>query len=376
VKVLIVSPYSWTTPGGVGAHVGHLAQALRTRGHEVRVLAPAEGDVEPGVVSVGRSIPVPYNGSVARLAFGPRVAGRIRVALRRYRPDVVHVHEPFAPSVGLLTLLNTRLPIVATFHASISESRAYRVAAPALRPLYRRLAAKIAVSKAACFTIESLFGDGIRIVPNGVEWSRFASLPPPSGSTILFLGRMEKRKGAAIAVDAFARLAPALPGAELVLAGEGPERRAVEDAVPAELRERVTFAGRIEPLDLPGTFGHATVVCAPSLGGESFGIVLLEAMSAGRPVVASAIPGYAAVVRDGIDGLLAPPGDAGALASALERLLRDPAAARAMGAAGRARAKAFDWPLVAAEVEEVYRAAVAAGRPSRSARRAARRKGL
>ena len=376
MKVLIVSPYSWTTPGGVGSHVGHLAHALRVRGHEVRVLAPAEGDVEPGVVSVGRSIPIPYNGSVARLAFGPRVAGRIRVALRRYRPDVVHVHEPFAPSVGLLTLLNTRIPVVATFHASISSSRAYRLAAPALRPLYRRLAAKIAVSKAACFTIESLFGDGIRIIPNGVEWSRFSSLKPPSGSTILFLGRMEKRKGAAVALEAFSRVADALPDAELILAGEGPERRTVEDAVPAGLRERVSFAGRIDPLDLPTTFGHAAVVCAPSLGGESFGIVLLEAMSAARPVVASAIPGYAAVVRDGIDGVLFPPGDAAALASALERVLRDPERARAMGAAGRERAKRYDWPLVVDEVEDVYRAAVAAGRPSRAARRAARRKGL
>jgi phosphatidylinositol alpha-mannosyltransferase len=365
VKVLIVCPYSWSTPGGVGAHVGHLARALRSRGHEVRVLAPSEGDVEPGVLSVGRSIPIPYNGSIARLAFGPRVAGRIRVALRRYRPDVVHVHEPFAPSAGLLALLNTRLPVVATFHAAVARSRAFRVAAPALRPLYRRLAARIAVSEEARRTAEKVFGDGIRIIPNGVEWSRFSSLAQPSGSLILFLGRMERRKGAAALVEAFGLLAGRRPEAELVLAGEGPERRAVEESVPEELKDRVTFVGRIDPAELAEVFGRAAVVCAPSLGGESFGIVLLEAMAAGRPVVASSIPGYAAVVRDGVDGLLVPPGDAGALASALERVLADPEEARAMGARGRERAKRFDWPVVASEVEEVYAEAIRAGRRKR-----------
>jgi len=370
MKVLIVSPYSWSTPGGVGAHVGHLARALRERGHEVRIVAPAEGDVEPGVVSVGRSIPIPYNGSIARLAFGPRVVLRIRVALRRSSPDVVHVHEPFAPSAGLLTLLNTRLPVVGTFHASIARSRAYRVARPALRPLYRRLAARIAVSEEARRTVEQVFGEGdISVIPNGVEWSRFSSLPPPSGSLILFVGRMEKRKGAAVLVDAFARLAERLPEAELVLAGEGPERAAVEKAVPGALRERVVFTGRIDPAELASVVGRAAVVVAPSLGGESFGIVLLEAMSAGRPVVASSIPGYAAVVRAGVDGVLVPPGDPVALCEALEVMLADPVGAKAMGEAGRERAKRFDWPVVAAEVEEVYKKAVASGRPRRRKRR-------
>ncbi len=358
MKILIVCPYSWSTPGGVGAHVANLSAALRVRGHEVRVIAPAERDVEPGVVSVGRSFPIPYNGSVARLAFGPRVAGRIRVALRRARPDVVHVHEPFAPSVGLLTLLNTRRPVVATFHAAIARSRAYRVAAPALRPLYRRLAGRIAVSEEARRTVGAFFGDGLRVIPNGVDWPRYASLPPPEGSLVLFIGRMERRKGAAVLVDALARLRERVPSAELLLVGEGPERRAVEEAVPGALRDVVIFAGRVDPAELPEVFKRAAVVCAPSLGGESFGIVLLEAMSAGRPVVASSIPGYAAVARDGVDGILVPPGDAAGLASALADLLTDPDRARAMGEAGRERARRYDWPTVAAEVEEVYEEAV------------------
>jgi phosphatidylinositol alpha-mannosyltransferase len=269
----------------------------------------------------------------------------------------------------LLALLNTRLPVVGTFHASIARSRAYRVAGPALRPLYRRLAARIAVSEEARRTIEHVFGKGdVSVIPNGVEWSRFSGLPPPSGSLVLFVGRMEKRKGTAVLVEAFIRLAERRPDAELVLAGEGPERAAVEKAIPDALRDRVVLTGRVDPAELAEVFGRASVIAAPSLGGESFGIVLLEAMSAGRPVVASSIPGYAAVVRDGVDGVLVPPGDAGALADSLERMLADPARAKAMGEAGRERARRYDWQIVAERVEEVYMKALAAGRPSRRKR--------
>lgn len=358
MKVLLVCPYSWATPGGVGAHVANLAAALRGRGHEVRIAAPDAAD-EPGVMSVGRSIPVPYNGSIARLAFGPRVAGRIRVAIRRGRPDVVHVHEPFAPSAGLAALLATRLPVVATFHASLGRSRAYRVASPALRPLYRRLAGRIAVSEEARRTVSSVLGDAeISVIPNGVDWSRFAGLEPPAGETILFIGRLEPRKGARVLLEAFPAIKERHPGASLVVVGEGPERRACESAVPDALREDVMFVGRVEPVELARVVGEASVVCVPSLGGESFGIVLLEAMAAGRPVVASDIPGYAAVLRDGVDGALVPPGDAPALADALAGVLADPARAKAMGASGRERARRYDWPVVAGEIEEVYAAAL------------------
>lgn len=353
MKVLVVCPYSWATPGGVGAHVGNLAAAMRSRGHEVRIVAPDAADV-PGVTSVGRSIPIPYNGSIARLAFGPRVAMRIRVVIRRYRPDMLHVHEPFAPSVGLAALLATRLPVVATFHASVPRSRAYRIASPALRPLYRRLAGRIAVSEEARRTVEEALGDGVQVIPNGVDCRRFADLPEPAGSAVLFIGRFEPRKGARILIDAFPALKERHPDAALIMVGEGSERRACEGAVPEALREDVTFVGRVEPWELAQTMGHAAVVCVPSLGGESFGIVLLEGMAAGRPVVASNIPGYAAVLRDGVDGLLVPPGDPGALADALARLLDDPVRAKSMGESGRQRALRYDWPVVAGEIEAVY----------------------
>ena len=353
MKVLLVCPYSWATPGGVGAHVANLAAAMRTRGHEVRIVAPDAADA-PGVISVGRSIPIPYNGSIARLAFGPRVALRVRVVIRRFRPDVIHVHEPFAPSVGLATLFATRRPVVATFHASAPRSRAYRVASPALRPLYRRLAGRIAVSDEARRTVEEALGDGLRVIPNGVDWGRFAALAPPHDATVLFIGRFEPRKGARVLIDALPALKERCPAATLIMVGEGSERRACEEAVPAEFREDVTFVGRVEPWELADTMGHAAVVAVPSLGGESFGIVLLEGMAAGRPVVASDIPGYAAVVRDGVDGVLVPPGDSGALAGALADILGDPTRARAMGQAGRERARRYDWPSVAAEIEEIY----------------------
>ena len=357
MKVLVVCPYSWATPGGVGAHVANLATALRARGHEVRIVAPDAAEV-PGVTSVGRSIPIPYNGSIARLAFGPRVAMRVRVAIRRYRPDVIHVHEPFAPSVGLVTLLATRLPVVATFHASAPRSRAYRVASPALRPLYRRLAGRIAVSEEARRTVETALGNGLRVIPNGVDRSLFSSLPDPEGSAVLFIGRFEPRKGARVLIDAFPMLKEKHPAASLILVGEGSERRACEAAVPEEFRDDVTFVGRVEPWELAQSMGHAAIVCVPSLGGESFGIVLLEGMAAGRPVVASNIPGYAAVLRDGVDGVLVAPGDPPALADALGRLLSDPERGRAMGAAGRERSRRYDWPVVAGEIEEVYAGAV------------------
>jgi phosphatidylinositol alpha-mannosyltransferase len=364
VRVVIVCPYSWTTPGGVGYHVANLAERLRTRGHEVRVLTPADGEVEPGVWSVGRSFPVPFNGSVARLAFGPRVRARVRVALRRARPDVVHVHEPFAPSVGMLALLASKQPCVATFHASAPASRAYRASALALRPLWRKIAVRIAVSEEARRTVERVFGDGVRVVPNGIDLDRFAGVPPvdPALEVVLFVGRLERRKGARLLVEAFVEVKKARPAARLVLVGEGAERAACERALPDALRGDVEFLGRLEPAELARAMGEASVVAAPSLAGESFGIVLLEAMAAGRPVVASRIPGYAAVVRDGVEGVLVPPGDTGALARALTEVLASPERARAMGAAGLARAPEFDWTRVAAEIERAYADAVASGR--------------
>ncbi len=359
MKVVLVCPYSWSVPGGVANHVQSLALHLRERGHEARVLAPADRPARD-VISVGRTIAVPYNGSVARIAFGPRVAMRVRRALRIARADVVHVHEPMAPSAGLLAVIASTAPVVGTFHAAIGESRAYRVASPLLRPAWNKLAVRIAVSEEARKTAERAFGTGnFRIVSNGIELGRFADAGPvpAAAKRVLFIGRLEPRKGAAVLVRALARVRAAIPDAALTIVGEGPERASLEKR--AAVSGGVTFLGRLEHDALAREIANATVVCAPSLGGESFGIVLLEAMASGRPVVASAIPGYAAVARDGVDGVLTPPGDDVALSDALTGLLRDAERLDQMGASGRERAARYAWDVVAAEVEQAYEEALA-----------------
>ncbi len=356
MKVALVSPYAWDTPGGVNAHVRSLAAQLRARGHEVRIIAPADGAVERGVVPVGRTIGIPFNGSVARLAFGPRVAARVRVALRRARPDVIHIHEPFSPSASLLALMAAKAPVVATFHAAI-ESRVYLASRRALGPWWRKIGAAIAVSDAACRTVDRIFGPGAAIIPNGVDVSAFDEVPPPDpdARSVLYFGRLERRKGPQVLAAALPSLFARVPDARVVFAGDGPMRRAVQDAIPPRFTDRVSLAGRFGDEDKPRILGGATVVCLPAIGGESFGITLLEALAAGRPVVATAIPGYAAVVRDGRDAVLVPPDDPETLAAALAEILRDREQIRRLAIAARQRAAAFDWPVVAGRIEAVYR---------------------
>lgn len=364
MKIALVSPYSWTTPGGVNTHIASLARQLRARGHEVRILAPAEDDVEPGVLALGRTIAVPFNGSVARLAFGPRVAGRVRVALRRAQPDVIHVHEPFAPSTSLLAAVAARVPVVATFHAQI-HSRAYRIGRIPFRPLWKKFAVRIAVSQAARDTVEGIFGPGVRIIPNGVDCHVYADVGPPprTGKEVLFFGRLEERKGPQVLITSLPVLFDAVPSVHVVIAGDGPLREKLESAVPSDLRKNVIFTGHFDDADRLALLSASTVVALPALGGESFGITLAEAMAAGRPVVASSIPGYAAVARDGIDAVLVPPGEADALAKGIAGLLDDPDRAAGLGRSARERARTFDWPVIADQVEDAYREAIATAGP-------------
>jgi phosphatidyl-myo-inositol alpha-mannosyltransferase len=374
MKIALVTPYSWTTPGGVNVHIAHLATHLRLRGHEVRIIAPADGPVEPGVIAVGRTLGVPYNGSVARLAFGPRVAGRVRVALRRSKPDVIHVHEPFAPSVSLLATMAAKAPLVSTFHVAAEDPRAYRAARIPLEPLWRKIDIKIAVSVAARDTVEGVFGPGARVIGNGVEMAAYRSVQPPDPppNTVLYFGRLEKRKGPQVLIEALPALAAAVPGIEVVIAGEGALLEELQAGVPDDLKTQVRFTGRFDESDRIGLLASAGVVTLPALGGESFGITLLEAMAAGRPIVATSIAGYAAVARDGTDARLVPPGDAAALAEAVAGLLRDPPQAARLGAAARQRASGFDWTVITDEIESVYREALS---PSTRRRREVRRAG-
>jgi phosphatidylinositol alpha-mannosyltransferase len=373
VRVGLVCPYAWDVPGGVQAHVRDLAEALLALGHEVSVLAPAE-EPEPGepplppyVVPAGRALPVPYNGSVARLSFGPLSAARVRRWLRDGRFDVLHVHEPTAPSLGLLAVALSDGPVVATVHTATARSRALATMGSALQPALEKLTARIAVSAAARrVVVEHLGGDAV-LIPNGVSVDRFARaepLPgwPGAGGAIGFLGRLdEPRKGLPVLLGAFARIAPARPGLRLLVAGPG-DADVVHDALPAGLLDRVEVLGRVSEDDLPRVYRSVDVYCAPNLGGESFGIVLLEAMAAGAAVVASDLDAFRRVLDDGRSGALAPVGDPGGLAATLAGALDSPSRRQRLVDAGRATVARYDWSVVAREVVEVYET-VTAGRP-------------
>ncbi len=372
MRIAIVCPYDLTVPGGVQQHVDQLGVALARTGDDVAVIGPGPDDVpdgDAGVVriGVGASAPVPFNESVAPLALHPAVARRTVTALRSFRPDVVHVHEPAVPWVSLAAVARGPRPIVATFHAWSDQDRTYRLARPILRRMLRRVDGLIAVSDAAAAYHAGALGlplGRFRVVPNGVDVARFRDAEPfaeeqdAERPLVLFVGRLERRKGADVAVRAFLHVKATHPRARLVVVGDGPQRDAVEGLVPAALRGDVRFLGRVPDGDVPRWFATADVYLSPALGGESFGIVLIEALAAGTPVLASDIPGYRSVITAGRTGRLSPPGDADALASDLAELLSTPAARRSLAEAGREAVTAYDWPTVARRVREVYGKAV------------------
>jgi phosphatidylinositol alpha-mannosyltransferase len=315
------------------------------------------------VRAVGRPVRIPYNGSVAPISPRPATLRAVGVALEEFEPDLVHVHEPLTPSASMAAVLKAgEAPVVATFHAFGERSRLLDLAAPVLRPVWRRIAVRIAVSEAAASFVSARFGDGLAIVPNGVDVGLFARATPvgglPKGRRILFVNRLEPRKGFRVAAEAFGIMAADRPDAVLVVAGDGEERSALAD-LPPDVRRRVVMLGNVDHDDLPPYHAACEVFVGPARGGESFGIVLVEAMAAGLPVVASDIPGYREVVRGGVDGLLVPPSDPVALAAALAEVLDDPALAERLGAAGRERAGTYDWDAVAARLEERYAEALA-----------------
>jgi phosphatidylinositol alpha-mannosyltransferase len=360
MRILLACPYAWDAPGGVQVHVGQLAERLRANEHEVLVLAPSSSrPAEPFVRVTGRPIRIPYNESVAPIAPSPRAYRATRLALERFRPDVVHVHEPFVPGPSMFAALDSRVPVVATFHAYADRSRLLSVAAPALRRVWSRLAVRIAVSQAAASFVEGPMGERnrMRIVPNGADVELFAAATPaqlPEGRRVLFVNRLDPRKGFRVMVDAFRSVADERSDAILIVAGDGAERKALRD-LPIETRSRVVMLGNVPHDELPPYHAAAEVFCAPATGRESFGIVLVEAMAAGLPVIASDIPGYREVVRDQIEGLLVPPRDPDALAASLGDVLDDTDLAKRLGEAGWQRARRYSWDTVAAEIEDIYR---------------------
>jgi phosphatidylinositol alpha-mannosyltransferase len=370
VKVGLVCPYTWDVPGGVQEHIMGLAEALIELGHQVSVISPADDDapLPSYVVPAGRAVPVPYNGSVARLAFGFLSASRVKRWLREGGFDVLHVHEPAAPSLSLLACWVATGPIVATVHTAIPRSRAMHAAEPILQSALEKISGRIAVSEAARTTLVEHFGGDAVLIPNGVSVRKFEKadpLPgwPGTGGALGFLGRMdEPRKGFAILLRAFEMLAAERPGLRLLVAGHGDADEALA-RTPAALRDRIVLLGQVSDSDKVRVYHSVDVFCAPNTGGESFGIVLAEAMAAGAPIVASDLDAFRQVLRRGQAGELFPTGNAAELAAAAGRLLDQPELRAGLSAAASAAVRAYDWPVVARDVVRVYEAVVpAAGR--------------
>lgn len=367
MRIGIVCPYSFDVPGGVQNHVRDLAETLIAMGHQVSVLAPGddEGSTLPYVVPAGRTLSVPYNGSVARVSFGLISATRVRRWLAAGRFDVLHVHEPLIPSLSMLAVLSARGPIVATFHTAMTRSRALAAAQGLLQLVLERITGRIAVSELARKVQVEHLGGSAWEIPNGVPVARYANAEPrpdwlgadPTpgvGGTIGFLGRFtEPRKGFTHLLAAYTDLARRRPGLRLLVAGPGDP---VE--VPADLRDRVVFLGKISEADKVRMLRSVHVYVAPNTGGESFGMILTEAMAAGTAVIASDLDAFRRVLDSGRAGALFPVGDPTALASTIEGVLDDPARRAALVTRAREVVAGYDWAVLAERVLEVYATAI------------------
>ena len=381
MRVALVSPYSWTYPGGVTRHIEALAGELLAAGHDVRVLAPFDPDdrrtawahrgwrpqarpVPEWLVPLGGTLGWASNGAVSNLAGTPSAIARLRRELRAGRFDVVHVHEPVAPVVGWDTLTSADAPVVGTFHCYSERAAPHMVATlMGARRKLNHLALRIAVSDAAAWTGRRFYGGAYRVIPNGVAIPA-GGVPAPRARAageplrVAFVGQAVERKGLPVLLRAFEALRSEVP-AELVIVGA----TAADVAPLLEDGDGVRVLGPVGDAEKRAALADADVLAAPSLGGESFGMVLTEAFAAGTPVVASDIPGYRGVVSAGRDGLLVPRGDATALAEALRGLALDPAGTQALGAEAARTAERYSWPAVAAEVTSAYAAAVGVPAP-------------
>jgi phosphatidylinositol alpha-mannosyltransferase len=367
MRIGMVCPYSFDVPGGVQAHVLQLAEVMRGYGHVVSVLAPSSpgASLPDYVVSGGKALPIPYNGSVARLRFGPVAHRTVKKWLVDGDFDVLHLHEPNAPSLSMLALMIAEGPIVATFHTSTTKSLTLSVFQGILRPWHEKIVGRIAVSDLARrWQMEALGSDAVEI-PNGVDVASFEAAPkldgyPRPGKTVLFLGRFdEPRKGMSVLLGALPALVEALPDVEVLVVGRGDEEELAEEA--GELAGHLRFLGLVDDAAKASAMRSADVYCAPNTGGESFGIVLVEAMAAGTAVVASDLDAFRRVLEDGAAGLLVPVDDSAALASGLIEVLSDDAVRERYTAAAANAVRRYDWSVVARQILRVYETVAGAG---------------
>src|SRR5437588_10442812 len=359
VKLALVSPYDFACPGGVTAHVANLAEQFIARGHEVHIVAPSSADaaeptasVDAPIHRIGRVVSIPANGSVARITLSLRSYLQAKTLLQQEQFDLIHLHEPLMPALPLTVLRHSNATNVGTFHAFRNTPLTYFYGKPILRPFFRKLHGHIAVSTAARDFVGEYFPADYRVIPNGIDFARFNARAEPleqfadGRPTVLFVGRLEKRKGLKFLLRAWPMVLERQPNARLVVVGrgrplEGYRRFAARQGWSAS---DVLFAGYVPAEDLPRYYQSSDVFCAPNTGQESFGIVLLEAMAAGAPIVASDIPGYRDVVSDGEQGLLVEPKNPGAIADAVLRLLANPELRANMRRTGQDNARAYGWP--------------------------------
>jgi len=357
LRVALVCPYSWSVPGGVQTHVRGLAEALGRRGIEAAILAPADEPVaEAGVIALGGTIGFHDNGTITRIALGPGAIRTTRHAVRAGGFDLVHLHEPMLPHASFFALQSARVPVVGTFHMLCASDRWYRLFGPVVRRSARRLRARIAVSRAARDFVSGVLPGDYHVIPNALHVAEYRAGTPPRGGRLLYIGRAEPRKGLPVLLRAFEGLGSDV---RLDLAGVTPAEVALlADGIAPETFTRVRALGRVSDDERRELLASASVLCVPSLGSESFGLVLVEGMAAGVPVVASNIAGYRDVLPR-VAGRLVPPGEPDALTAALRELLADAALRARLGDAGQAAARRYDWSVVGDEIVRVYEQALA-----------------
>jgi phosphatidylinositol alpha-mannosyltransferase len=365
MKIAIVSPYDWSTPGGVNLHIDNLTRHLADGGHDVRVVAPSsrpERDERGCVTIIGEGgFGLPATGSVANVTLSYNLGPRVKQLLAHDSFDIVHVHEPFMPLLPFQFLRYSTATIVATFHAAREGgSRQYAYSKYIIRPWWRRIHGRIAVSKPALRMIGKHFPDRYRIIPNGVDCAFFGKGEPIADladgkRNILFLGRLEKRKGLPFLLEAYAKLKPVFPDTRLiVVGGDGGLRSVCELYIERNRLQDVVFTGYVSDDAKPDYYKTADIYCAPNTGGESMGIVLLEALAAGAPIVASRIEGFSDVLQDGEEGFLVPPRDSDALAATLKRLLSDQPLRAKMSRQAVKTARDYDWKRVSKQIVGYY----------------------
>jgi len=389
MKIALVSPYDFAYPGGVAYHISSLERQFTQAGHQVKIIAPSSKaikELDDRFIRIGRPWPIPARGTVPRIAISQTMSSKIKQVLERENFDIIHLHEPFMPMLCINVLRFSNTVNVGTFHA-YDGSPGYEFGKPLttvmLKRWFAKLDGKIAVSRPAMEYVSEYFPGEYSIIPNGIDLKHFSPDVPPIDEfcddkvNILFVGRLEKRKGLSYLLGAFQIIKKEMPESRLIVVGPGTVlRRRYEEWVWNKNLKDVIFTGQVSYGDLPRYYRTADIFCAPATGGESFGFVLLEAMAMGKPIVASKIAGYASVLTDGAEGLLVPPKDKGSLAQSIISLLADKSLRQQMGARGRLKAQDYSWERVAQRVLEYYSKVLSefTGRKSTSFRQRVKRR--